>query len=230
MGRHVEVAGVHDVSVLAQGVAYRGHEVTVVVGGSHNDNGVRVVRPDDGNNFLGVLADLRPCGLAVGFIADLVDDIGAVRVFGRNPSEELLSLVHVLVGVIVFQGMPVNQCIHVGRDGRIDACVQRFHGGGSFLGIDAGIIIRIEGQTNQVGIPLGGKLLEKRFIHIFGEPLQSMRADATQLHRVALRVDERTTLDCERAGRGWTCHRIVGRVIVGCVIGPYLRDEREHAQ
>ena len=108
VGCRIEMAGVHDVSVLVQGVSHGGHELAVVVGRSHDDDGVGVVGPDDGDDLLGILANLGPRGLAVGLVADLVDDVGVLRVFRRHLPKELHGLVYVLVGVAVVEDMPVH--------------------------------------------------------------------------------------------------------------------------
>ena len=155
VGCRIEMAGVHDVFVLVQGVANDGHELAVVVGRSHDDDGVGVICPDDGDDLARIRADLGPRGLAVGFVADLVDDVGTLRVFGRDRIKELHSFIDVLVGVAVFEAVPVHERVHVGSRCRVDALGERLHGGGGVFGACLAVVVRIEGQADQVGVPLG---------------------------------------------------------------------------
>ncbi len=178
MGRGVEVEGVHDVPVPAQGAAHGRHEVLVAVRCAHYDDGARVVCPDNGDDFLGVVADLRPRGVSSGLVAYLVDDVGRLRVLRGHLREELGGLLSVLVWVVVLQDMPIHQHVHVRGDGRVDARAQCLHEGGHVLGVCLAVVLGIDGQADHVGVPFGRDLPEERRVRVLAEPLQAVGAHA----------------------------------------------------
>ena len=100
MSGSVEVQGVHDV---VEGERAGGCFIYPLgpVGGAHEDHGVGCVLADDRYDLIGIVFDVVPGGIAIGLVADLVNDVGGVGVLLGNGREEGFGVVDVGKGIIV---------------------------------------------------------------------------------------------------------------------------------
>lgn len=78
-------------------------------------------------------------------------DIGAGGVFGRDRLKEVERGVDVLVGVGVFEDVPVDENVHVGVYRRVDALVEQLE---APLLLFAAIDVRVHGQADEVAVPV----------------------------------------------------------------------------
>ena len=94
VGGSVEVQGVHDV-VEVQGAGSCFIHPLRPVGSTHEDHGVGGVLTNDWDDLVGIVFDVVPGGVAVGFVANLVNNVGGVGVFLGNGREEGFGVVNV---------------------------------------------------------------------------------------------------------------------------------------
>ncbi len=94
MSGSVEVQGVHDVVEVERA---GGCFICPLgpVGSTYEDHGVGSMLADDRDDLIGVVFDVVPGGIAIGLVADLVNDVGGVGVLLGNGREEGFGVVDV---------------------------------------------------------------------------------------------------------------------------------------
>ena len=88
---------------------------------AHDDDGIGVVRANDGDDALGTRLHVFPGGAVVWFVANLVDDVVVPRQVGRDAPEESRSLVGVRKRVGIAEHVPVHDGVQVGFGGERNA-------------------------------------------------------------------------------------------------------------
>ncbi len=100
MSGSVEVQGVHDVVEVERAGGCFIYPLGPV-GSTYEDHGVGSMLADDRDDLIGVVFDVVPGGVAIGLVADLVNDVGGVGVLLGNGREEGFGVVHVGEGIVI---------------------------------------------------------------------------------------------------------------------------------
>ena len=100
MGACVEMQRIHYIAVIQR---RSGSLVDLLTPGwcSHENYGIRLLRPDHRDDFLGIGLDAVPGGTAVGLITDLIEHIVVVSKSFRHFPEKGDRLIFVLVRITV---------------------------------------------------------------------------------------------------------------------------------
>ena len=171
-------------------------QVLVILRRTDDDQGILIVVADHRDDRIGEITNLFPVGVAVRFVADLVDDIRDIRILFGDAVEKIDRLFKIDIGIFLRQGVPVHQDIHVVGDGRLDAGIEDFQTlPPIFLDIDVGI----HRQTDEVAVPLLRKLMEKFAVDVVGIPGQAMRGNTAQLHDIAVFIDQARVFHVKKA-------------------------------
>ena len=176
---------VHDVIVF-DGITCGGNEIFTIVGCPYQDNASGAVCSYNGYDIVRIVADVRPRCFAVRLVAYLVYYVGTVTVFGCYLLKQVDRFVFVGVGIGILEYVPVDDNVHIGLDRIVNGPL--CHLKAVLLVPD--ILVGIDRNADQIGIPVLGYLHENVIIDEFGKPRDSVQTDSVQDDLVSGRIAE----------------------------------------
>lgn len=193
-----EVAGIHDILLLQRAC---GGGVKVLAPGRRADenDGLRTVFPDGGDDVIRVFFHLRPAA-AVRFIADFVENVTVAAVLFCHLGKEGFCRLPVGVRISIGQDVPVDDDVHAEAGCRLHAPVQhRLKLRLIPTGRVAAVFLGVHREPYAVRAPVVPQGLKCRLIHVLRIPGDAVRADALQLDDFLAAVREIDAFNMQRA-------------------------------